>query len=441
MKTKLAGSLQLQDAIAQTLADVREKMKTAAEKCDEGEKKENPFHKLHEKKESKAVEAKEEAAEKKASVIDVSDPDEVEKLAAALDESADLLVKEADQIDNGNESKQGGEQLPVKSKTTGTQVQSNKGSAKTPKGMSTSPSDAPAQGVNATDEHRAPGGTGAKYPAKGVLKTGSALDSVIEKEAWSVTGEGHELDAEHHRAEADAGHRQAKAHKEYAKKQPGIAGVATGAQLLQGIPSKASHVYALNARLKNRHNDYAAKKHEKGRNAYNPFGGWLTKSRQEEKEGKSEAKKKAASAQPSAVDYILSKIAAGADLGGESRQGGETLASYDKPKMVPGRALIQNAQNLKNVTKPEAKAPRKAELAQVLTEHGHVHDGTNEQIKKNLRSSAKGGVKTAAARALLQKIAEEGCTCKDGSCRHCTMTKAAAKMHSGREAKSTTVTE
>lgn len=343
LKTKLAGSqTQLSAAIASVLDETRQKMKLAAEaKADEKDK----VKKLvdYEKKEHggkvpSVKEEKEECEEKKASLaIDPTDPEEVTKLAAALDEMAEKL---ADAVVMGGESHQGGEVLPVQRPAAGTQPVPSKGKAKTPKGMSSSPSDAPSQGVTATDEHRAPGGTGAKYPAKGVLKTGSAPVDALK----AVT--------------------------------------AAAAATKTAAAKPAAKVVKL-----------ASKK------------------------------------ESSALDYVLNKIS-GADIGGESKQGGETLPSYDKPKMQPGRALIQNAQKLKDVTKPEAKAPRKAELAEVLTEPASKR-GVADNIHGNLRSASKGGVKTAAAKALLAKIAEEGCTC-DGknSCRNCKVKSAAAEIAS-----------
>jgi len=334
LKTKLAGSqTHLSALISNVLDETRQKMKVAAEKCDDdkGEKgdKVKKLLKFEKKEHGHVPSVEEEKAEyekKSSAVIDPADPEEVTKLAAALDEMAEKL---ADAVELGGESHQGGQVLPVQRPAGGTQPTPSKGKAKSPKGMTTAASDNPTQGLTATDAHRAPGGTGAKYPAKGVLKTSSVetLKAAVAAAAQEKT---------------------------------------------------------------------AAKKPE------------------EKTAG--------------AVDYILSKIAEGADLGGEARQGGETLASSAKPKMQPGRGLIQNAQNLKNVTKPEAKAARKAELAQVLTEPASKR-GVAENITGNLRSAAKGGVKIAAQRAFLAKIAEEGCQCEQaGTCRHCKMKAAAAKL-------------
>jgi hypothetical protein len=463
LKTKLAGSqTHLAAAISSVLDETRAKMKMAAEaKAEEKESDEKKVKKLvdYEKKEhghlpsvkEEKDEKKEEKAKAASVVIDPQDPEEVEKLASALDSAADLLTKEADAVDNGKEHKQGGEQLANNPGAAGSQPVPSKGKAKKPEGMSAKPTDAPHQGTNETDLHHTPG-SGKGYPAKGVLKTGAAIDALkavvaaeAEKVAFSVTPEGHKHDAE--RAEMHAGH-EADIHRHNQKH--GVEAYRNDkGEKVRGSLGKALRGYGAghHERRTMRHEEYVAKKHKAGKNAYNPFGGMLTPSKHEGKGATKlslgEIKSKKASADDkttveSPVDYILGKIAAaktaGAELGGEAKQGGETLASHDKPKMVPGRALIQNAQNLKNVTKPEAKAPRKAELAQVLTEP-YQGRGANDQVKQNLRSSAKGGVKTAAAKALLAKIAEEGCKCESkGTCAHCKMKKAAADIR-GREAK------
>ena len=113
------------------------------------------------------------------------------------------------------------------------------------------------------------------------------------KTAWSITDEGHKLDAAHYNADSESAHKKVKAHKDYARDHPSLAGLGSAADivaLLNGAPvgfgGKGSHVHNLLNMLESRHKDYAAKKHEKGENAYNPFGGWLTESRHEEAEKK-----------------------------------------------------------------------------------------------------------------------------------------------------------
>ena len=135
------------------------------------------------------------------------------------------------------------------------------------------------------------------------VETGLNALSSLEKTAFSLSESGHKLDAEHHNAEAEASRRKGKAHDDYVGKdnRGGTALLATalslaGAplELAAGVPGLSSVLPALGGkasylnRLKNvvseRHNDYAAKKHEKGQNAYNPFGGLLTQSRPSKKD-------------------------------------------------------------------------------------------------------------------------------------------------------------
>ena len=106
----------------------------------------------------------------------------------------------------------------------------------------------------------------------------------------------------------------------------------------------------------------------------------------------------------SAVEFILEKAA-------EYHGGGETLDSKSgsgpKPPSNPGRQLIANNKAPVSATKREAKAPRKPELAQVLTEPA-LTKSTDSVVQDNLRNASKGGVKIAeAAKEALQKIASD----------------------------------
>jgi hypothetical protein len=336
MLAKLAGHLPLQDMIAAQLQSARVKLAAAEDKKEEKSEKEDkkapPF-------------AKKEEAEKKASAIDFHSSEEVEKLAAALDEAADFLVKEADSIDNGGEKKQGGEQLPVQSPASGTQKQPSKGKATIPLTSPTTKgtSDSPGAEAMATDDKRAPGGNGAKYPEKGVLKT--AAGSV--KEMIEAKKKGHE-----------------------AKESP------------------------------------AEEKKEEGKKDAPPFA-------KKDEKGEDDKEKK------SAADFILSKIAEFKGGGEQTPTDEHTAPGYGSAKIPAEGAKLSNKDGIKNVTKPEAKAARKAELAQVLLEPA-TKRGVNEIVSGNLRSASKGGVKIAAAKALLQKIASEGCKCDGkGTCPHC----------------------
>lgn len=127
----------------------------------------------------------------------------------------------------------------------------------------------------------------------GLVDDTEVIDMDTSKISWSLTDSGHKLDAAHYNADSEAAHRKVKAHGAYAGEQPGLVGAASAADvasLLTGLPmvlgGKASLVDRVLNRITERHMDYAAKKHEKGENAYNPFGGWLTESRHEEAEKK-----------------------------------------------------------------------------------------------------------------------------------------------------------
>ena len=549
MKTKLAGHLPLQDAIARTIDEAREKMKLAAEEREEKtekkdeKKKAPPFAKKEEK---------EECAEKTSSIIDPQDAEEVEKLAAALDEMAEKI---ADYHEMGGESHQGGETLAVQSPTGGTQPykkdKSKSHNVPTSTGMISTKDNPGAKTAVPTDDHRAPGGNGARYPAKGVLKTGSV--SVLQNALAEMTG----VEAEEKTA-GRVGDAAGKV-KDFFKGRPKAWGEArrmvgeakSGKGIFEaiGAPNAGNKMTAMN-RLKTLGGAakavapelaagtaaigagaYGAKKlHDKkqgkkktsgaipgeqvvrhrlggsehaneergtqkgrqygaaigtgagaamagvgahqgqkvlhgllagasgkkanmiraalpsgaGRHALTGaaallgagaggllgrgVGGSVGRSVGVMRGPPAEGKKK-----KSAVDYILAKISA-VENGGESRQGGEQLDNDAPIPSNAGRELIRNKDGIKNVTKAQAKSPRKKELAEVLTEPAMsaAHDS---KVNENLRNASKGGVKIAAARAFLQKIAEEGCQCEGaGECRHCKMhQKTAALRGNGTE--------
>jgi hypothetical protein len=343
MHTKLAGRLPLQEMITRHIDAARTKIASADEKTKklvEHEKKEHG--KIPSKKEEEAEH------EKKSSVIDFHDAESVEKLAAALEAGADLLVKEADSIENGGEKKQGGEQLATQSPTPGKQSYiTGKATAKhqipTSTGLQATKDNPGAATAVPTDDARAPGGTGAKYPAKGVLKT--AAESVLEK-------------------------------------------------------------------LKEKRDSDKAKKEEPKKD----------EKKDEEKEKKS-----------SAVEYVLGKIAK-VENGGESRQGGEQLDNTAPVPSNPGRQLISSNAAPVSATKREAKAPQKKLLKEVLTEPA-LSASTDQVVNQNLRNASKGGVKIAAVKACLQKIAEGGCQCDGkGECKHCKLKSAVEAKKSEKKA-------
>ena len=136
-----------------------------------------------------------------------------------------------------------------------------------------------------------------------------------------------------------------------------------------------------------------SKKEEKGEKKENPFA---------KKEGKDDDKEK----KSSAVSFIVSKLA-------EYHGGGETLDSKAEsgPKPAKGakggnsaRKHISSAQAAIDMKKVDGKEPQKRMLAEVLTEpaQSKAHDS---KVHENLRNASKGGVKIAAAKAFLSKIA------------------------------------
>lgn len=347
MHTKLAGHLPLQDMISNIIDGARAKIAAAEEPKDKDEK----VKKLvaYEKKEhGKIPSPKEEEAEKKASIIDHSDPEQIEKLAAALE-------KVADSIELGGESRQGGMTLATMSPTGGKQSYKKDGSKKHQVPMSTglAKAEVGASTQVPNDHAKAPGGS--PYPKKGVMKT--AAEGVMAKI------------------------------QNFAKKDKGG-------------------------------DDDKEEKKDEGEKKPNPFA-----SKGDKKDDKKDEEKKA-SANP--VDFILGKMA-------ESTQGGLVLTddlpgNKGTPPSLPGKDMIQSNEAATNATKVKAKAPQKALLSQVLTEPAQTKS-TDSKVHENLRNASKGGVKIAAAKALLQKIAAEGCQCDGkGDCKYCKMKAAKSKM-------------
>jgi len=149
----------------------------------------------------------------------------------------------------------------------------------------------------------------------------------------------------------------------------------------------------------------------------------------EGKEGKAgggEGKKEASVGDPRLVDYFLSmtkaaedainpaKISAGAAVPPETSMAGESGGAPAGGMPEGPRGLVSSNESAINYQKREAKAPMKAQLARVLTEPAlsAAHDHILEQAFDN---TGKAGVKIAssvramAARAVLEKLAEEAC--------------------------------
>lgn len=88
------------------------------------------------------------------------------------------------------------------------------------------------------------------------------LADLLQKEAWSMSTEGHRLDAAKARAREKSEHAKAKAEDKYEREATGVK------RLLRGVPGM-DHLTSRD------HAAYAARKHEAGKNAYNPWGGFF----------------------------------------------------------------------------------------------------------------------------------------------------------------------
>lgn len=97
------------------------------------------------------------------------------------------------------------------------------------------------------------------------------------------------------------------------------------------------------------------------------------------------------------------------------------------------RRLIASNQAAIDATKGDAKGPVKQQLHEVLEEPA-LSSSTDPVLEENLRNTGKAGVKIAAVRAALTKVAQQGCTCKtiDGECANCKMQKVAGAMKSNK---------
>jgi hypothetical protein len=412
MHTKLAGHLPLQDMISNIIDGARAKIAAAEEppKDEKKDKKPNPFFAKSDKKDSKKDE-KDEGEEKKASIIDHSDPEQIEKLASALE-------KVADSIELGGESSQGGMVLATMSPTGGKQSYKKDGSKKHQVPMNTGLAKAEVGAATQVpnDHAKAPGGS--PYPKKGVFKTAS--ESVMAKIQAATKSDPELVETEEDEekvAASDeknlnmaAGHRRVGA---------GL-GAATGAMAGVNARNVLKHVGG-HAMGKGRTAALIA-----GGTALGAGTGYVGGHLRHAIAKSVAPKEKKSSAEDSPVDFILGKMA-------ESTQGGLVLtddlpANKGTPPSLPGKDMIQSNEAATNATKAKAKAPQKALLSQVLTEPAQTKS-TDSKVHENLRNASKGGVKIAAAKALLQKIAAEGCQCDGkGECKYCKMKAAKGKM-------------
>lgn len=379
MHSKLAGHLPLQAMIANVIDGAREKL--AAEDAKD-EKKAPP---AAAKKDEKRRKEEEEMQEKMSSGLDI------DKLAAALDYAGDLLIKEADEVENGGESRQGGEQLATQSPTPGKQPYKADGSKKNRIPMA-SGMQAASDGGGSTqmpnDAHKAPGG--APYPASGVMKTAMTpgfVDAMLEGKTIAAKGG------------------------------------RTAAQRLSRLADRAekAHRSRVSANFHGTNGSYGS---NRMRSAALRAG---TRAGQGLDDiGTAIAKKASAESSASdAVNYILSKMA-------ESVQGGMTLdsASGQGPKPPSGaggndaRGPLESSSAAIRMKKVEGKRPQKKMLSEVLNEPA-LTTSTDSKVQENLRNASEGGVKIAAAKAYLRKVAAGGCTCSGkGSCEYCMLKEA-----------------
>lgn len=359
MHTKLAGHIPLHEMIANTINGARNKLAAeGGDEKDEAKKKVLPFMK---KKEEKGEEK-----EKKSSAFDLSDPDELEKLASALEELGEKIAADSKYI--GGEKGQGGEVLATNTQVPGTQPY-KKDSSKSHNVPNSTPEKAPSDqkgAATATETDDKPGKLlkylHSKYPEKGVLKT--AASSVKEKiEAMKDK-------------ENESG-------KEKESAIPPPPGVKEEKKEAKGEDKKEE-----------------TKEKESASECICPKGGHNPKCPMHMKEKKS-----------AALDYILNKVATfGAQ---EKKMGGETLdsASEQGPKPQSGsqggnnaRSHIGSNKAAIDMKKVEGKGPQKKMLSEVLTEPAQSK-GHDSKVHENLRNASKGGVKIAEAKAFLQKIA------------------------------------
>src|SRR4051812_23058002 len=123
MHTKMAGHLSLHDMIAGVISDSREKLAADEKKEEKKDGKKPPPFMAKKKDDHDGDDKKEEKGDKgdkeKESSVDFSDPNDVEKLASALDHVGEKIAADSTYI--GLESKQGGEVLATMSKVPGKQ--------------------------------------------------------------------------------------------------------------------------------------------------------------------------------------------------------------------------------------------------------------------------------------------------------------------------------
>lgn len=104
-----------------------------------------------------------------------------------------------------------------------------------------------------------------------------------------------------------------------------------------------------------------------------------------------------------------------------------------------GRRLIASNQAVIDATKGDAKGPVKTQLSEVLEEPA-LTSSTDPVLEHNLQNTGKAGVKIAASRTVLEKVAQQGCTCVtiDGECAFCRLSTKVAAATQGKRGKTKT---
>jgi len=402
----------LQDLVSSTLRASEERTKIAMEQSETPE----------EKKKREEEEKKDASSDKPSNTTTAPERNEdgiqekvssvfVEKLASAVEVCNGSFWKLAAEgvtspTDTGAGKGTGAMETNVDSPTTGTQSEDT-GQAKNnqiPTNPGTDTGGGPGQTnpatAIATDMSDVPGGTEDWSKGKDIMKQSSAnhLRMAMRKQAFSLTREGHKTDAKYYGGLSKARNDMANTERDFADKSP--------------LTGTANAVRSRVHRLVGRHNDYAAKKHEQGSNAYNPLGGILTPSRGE---------KKASIRNSERICLVMLKHAEDANNPASMSSKGDTPPDTSMSEEgVPSqpsettsqKRMIQSSGAAIDYTKGDAKAVPQARMGEVLTEPAQ-RKSSDPVLHNNLDATSGAGVKLssvkiAAARAFLKRAMEEG---------------------------------
>jgi len=267
----------------------------------------------------------------------------------------------------------------------------------------------------------------------------------LGKEAFAVTEEGHKYDAASAKVKSEAAEKQtalAQKHKGAGHRKKG-GGTQWGSfgKALRGFNEGDSQGTA-------RHQAYVQKKHEGGKNAYNPLGGTMTPTKGESGGSKwmygkvgGDKKKDEGKKEASANLYARNLMALGlfkqaedalapASISSGSTQTGATPPEGASPseESVPSepsdvtsqKSMLSSNQAAIDYKKVKAKADPKKDMGHVVSEPA-LTASTDATLKKTLDHTSEAGakiaadlMKTAAAQAILTKLAEEAADKKKG---------------------------